>query len=123
MDEAEYCHRIALMHGGRVIALGSPDELKDSFGAAHLLDLETADLLGSMKALQGRQGILDVAVFGSGLHVKVMDAEAAIPEIRAALDTASIPVHSLQPIPPSMEDVFVGLIEGEERSARERATP
>src|SRR5271154_4925003 len=48
MDEAEYCHRIALMYGGRVIALGSPEELKESFGGGHLLNLESSDLLGSM---------------------------------------------------------------------------
>ena len=44
MDEAEYCHRIALMYGGRVIALGSPAELKTSLGEGHLLNLETSDL-------------------------------------------------------------------------------
>ena len=74
MDEAEYCHRIALMYGGRVIALGSPAELKMSLGEGHLLNLESSDLLGSMTALEGRPGILDVAVFGGGLHVKVEDA-------------------------------------------------
>jgi len=45
MDEAEYCHRIALMYGGRMIALGSPAELKRSLGAGHLLNLESSDLL------------------------------------------------------------------------------
>src|SRR5271170_7890416 len=45
MDEAEYCHRIALMYGGRVIALGSPAELKTSLGVGRLLNLETSDLL------------------------------------------------------------------------------
>ena len=45
MDEAEYCHRLALMYGGSVIALGSPAELKTSLGVGHLLNLETSDLL------------------------------------------------------------------------------
>src|SRR5271166_1222792 len=48
MDEAEYCHRIALMYGGRVIALGSPEELKKSLGEGHLLNLVSSDLFGSM---------------------------------------------------------------------------
>src|ERR1700691_434306 len=81
MDEAEYCHRIALMYGGRVIALGSPAELKTSLGAGHLLNLETSDLLNGMAALENQPGILDVAVFGGGLHVKVDDPGAAIPRI------------------------------------------
>jgi ABC-2 type transport system ATP-binding protein len=117
MDEAEYCHRIALMYGGRVIALGSPAELKHDFGEHHLLMLETSDLLGAMKVLQGRQGIVDVAVFGSGLHVKVADEARAIEEIRSALSGAGINIGELAPIPPSMEDVFVGLIEEQERAA------
>src|SRR3984885_7082260 len=73
MDEAEYCHRIALMYGGRMIALGSPAELKQSLGEGRLLYLESSDLMGSMTALAGQPGILDVAVFGGGLPVKVED--------------------------------------------------
>ncbi|MGH9593799.1 MAG: ATP-binding cassette domain-containing protein [Bryobacteraceae bacterium] len=117
MDEAEYCHRIALMYGGRVVALGSPEELKTSFGVGHLLMLESSNLLGAMTALQGRPEILDVAVFGSGLHVKVENAETAEAQIRDALGSASIRVDTLEPIPPSMEDVFVSVIEKEERAA------
>src|ERR1700754_578081 len=79
MDEAEYCHRIALMHGGKMIALGSPEELKTSLGEDHLLNLETSDLLASLALLTGKEGILDVAVFGGGLHVKVDEAKGAIP--------------------------------------------
>jgi|SRR5579863_10422749 len=117
MDEAEYCHRIALMYGGRVIALGSPEELKGSFGVGHLFMLESSNLLGAMTALQGRPEILDVAVFGSGLHVKVASADTAEANIRAALDSASIRVDILDPIAPTMEDVFVSLIEREEKAA------
>jgi len=115
MDEAEYCHRVALMYAGRVIALGSPAELKQNFGARHLLMLETNDLLGAMRALQGGKGIVDVAVFGSGLHVTVVE-ERGIEDIRTVLGAAGIRIDNLEPIPPSMEDVFVGLIEEQERA-------
>ena len=120
MDEAEYCHRVALMYSGRVIALGSPAELKHSFGERHLLMLETSNLLGAMHALQGRKEVVDVAVFGSGLHIKVDDESRAIPEIKSALSSAGIKIGALEPIPPSMEDVFVGLIEEQERAAVSR---
>jgi len=76
--------------------------------------LETPRLLDSMTLLQGREGILDVAVFGGGLHVKVDNDEAAIPRIRATLEQAGIEIRSLEPITPSMEDVFVSLIEQQE---------
>jgi ABC-2 type transport system ATP-binding protein len=117
MDEAEYCHRLALMHGGKIVALGSPEDLKKSIGEGRLLNLESSDLLGSMSALEGKKNILDVAVFGGGLHVKVRDPAAAIPEIRDALHAAGIDVRALDQIAPSMEDVFVSLIEQEEMAA------
>jgi ABC-2 type transport system ATP-binding protein len=117
MDEAEYCHRVALMYGGRIIALGSPAELKTSLGAGSLLNLETSDFLGSMTAIEGQPGILDVAVFGGGLHVKVADPGSAIPRIYQVLKEKGIAVHALDSIVPSMEDVFVGLIEKEEKAA------
>jgi ABC-2 type transport system ATP-binding protein len=117
MDEAEYCHRVALMYGGRIIALGSPEELKHSLGSGHLLNLETSDLLGSMSALEKREGILDVAVFGGGLHVKVDDPAVAIPDIYQALKECGITVIVLDSIMPSMEDVFVSYIEKEEKAA------
>jgi ABC-2 type transport system ATP-binding protein len=117
MDEAEYCNRLALMYGGRVIALGSPAELKTSLGVGHLLNLETSDLLGSMTSLAGQPGILDVAVFGGGLHVKVEDETRAEKTIRQTLGAKGIRIATIEPIPPSMEDVFVSLIEREERAA------
>jgi ABC-2 type transport system ATP-binding protein len=121
MDEAEYCHRVALMYDGRVIALGSPAELKTSLGAGHLLNLESSDLLRSMAVLEGQPGILDVAVFGGGLHIKVEDPAPAIPEIYRALEQADISVIVLDSIVPSMEDVFVSLIEKEEREKEKSA--
>jgi len=117
MDEAEYCHRIALMYGGRTIALGSPEELKESLGGEHLLNLETSDLLESLARLVGHEGILDVAVFGGGLHVKVGDAASGIQTIRAVLAEGHVEIRTLEQIPPSMEDVFVSLIEQQERAA------
>src|ERR1022692_2972246 len=117
MDEAEYCHRLALMYGGRIIALGTPGELKQSLQGHYLLRLEVSDILSSMKALEKLDGVSDVAVFGGGLHVTVADVSLAIPKIRAALQQAGITITVLEAIEPSMEDVFVAMIEQEERKA------
>src|SRR6516165_12061335 len=73
MDEAEYCHRLALMYRGKVIALGSPHQLKASLEGHHIFDLESSDTLGAMTALEGRPGVIEVAVFGGGLHVTLAD--------------------------------------------------
>ncbi|HLJ18223.1 MAG TPA: ATP-binding cassette domain-containing protein [Bryobacteraceae bacterium] len=115
MDEAEYCHRLALMYRGKVIALGPPAQLKGTLASRHLLQLETSDLLETMRALDGQPGILEVAVFGGGLHVSVDDSDAAMPRIRETLSSHSLSITSLERIQPSMEDVFVALIEDEDR--------
>lgn len=115
MDEAEYCHRLALMYRGAMIALGTPAELKRDLGGFALLQLETSNLLGAIDQLEGQSEIDDVAVFGSGLHVRVRNAERASVAIRERLDAAGIAVERLERIQASMEDVFVGLIEAEER--------
>jgi ABC-2 type transport system ATP-binding protein len=117
MDEAEYCHRLALMYRGKVTALGTPAELKQSLGSHHLLLLQVSDIVSSMKLLESVPGATDVAVFGGGLHVTVENDESAIPQIRQVLESAGIQVPILEPIEPSLEDVFVAMIEREERKA------
>jgi drug efflux transport system ATP-binding protein len=111
MEEAEYCHRLALMFAGRVIALGSPQELKDQLRGRHLLELISSDVFESMSVASAQPGVLDVAVFGGGLHITVEDEAAAIAGIGGALAKKGIAVERLEPIEPSMEDVFVAMIE------------
>jgi ABC-2 type transport system ATP-binding protein len=117
MDEAEYCHRLALMYRGRIIALGQPAALKKELHSHHLMYLDSSDLVESMKVLEKEQGILDVAVFGAGLHLSVQSLEGATLRVRQALGQRGIEVRRLEVIAPSMEDVFVALIEEEERKA------
>ncbi|PWT97855.1 MAG: multidrug ABC transporter ATP-binding protein [Terriglobia bacterium] len=117
MDEAENCHRLALMHGGKVIALGAPDELKRNLDSHSLLRLDTPAPLDTMRALEQVPGVLDVAIFGGGLHVVVDHPQETMERIRGQLTNQGIEVRRLEQIPPSLEDVFVGLIEAQERKA------
>lgn len=115
MDEAEYCHRLALMYRGRVIALGAPSELRAGLSTHMLVQLDTSAPLDTMRALENVPGILDVAVFGGGLHVAVTELEPGVEAIRTRLAAQNIKIHRLEKIQPSLEDVFVALIEAEER--------
>jgi ABC-2 type transport system ATP-binding protein len=115
MDEAEYCHRLALMYRGRVIALGAPAELRTGLSTHTLLHLDTSAPLDTMKALEHAPGIGDVAVFGGGLHVTVEDLESGTHAIRSRLSAEGIKIHRLEKILPSLEDVFVAMIEAEEK--------
>lgn len=121
MDEAEYCHRLALMYQGRVVALGTPDELKHSLESHVLFEVEPDDLLGAMDVLASMEGLSDVAVFGSGLHVTARAAESGESSIRTALDNAKVGSRGLRRIRPSMEDVFVAVIEEEDRRRKKGA--
>jgi ABC-2 type transport system ATP-binding protein len=117
MDEAEYCHRLALMYRGRVIALGTPAELRAGLSTHVLFQLDTSAPLETMRVLEQAPGILDVAVFGGGLHVAVSQLESGGATIRDRLAAAKIEVHRLETIQPSLEDVFVALIEEEEKKS------
>jgi len=115
--EAEYCHRLALMYRGKVIALGTPEDLKNGLSSHILLNLETGDPLETMRALEGVEGVSDVAVFGAGLHVTVYDPASGPARVRERLGARQIAVNRLERIQPSMEDVFVAMIEAEEKRA------
>ena len=69
----------------------------------------------TLRALEALPGVLDIAIFGRGLHVMVDDLDATSARIRQALAAKNIAVESLERITPSMEDVFVTLIEAEDR--------
>ncbi|MCS6805575.1 MAG: ABC transporter ATP-binding protein [Acidobacteriota bacterium] len=116
MDEAEYCHRLALMYRGRIIALDAPSALKTLLPSDRLVYLLSSDLRASLKALEQTEGILDMAVFGDGLHITVEHAATAIEQIRHTLDRSGIQIERLELIEPSMEDVFVAMIEQQERT-------
>lgn len=117
MDEAEYCHRLALMYRGRVIAEGTPDELRSELEGHHPLIVELSDIIDGMKALEEVPGIIDISLSGAGLRVIAEDPNRAEGLIADALVSAGVPLRSLRRVPPSMEDVFVARIEQEERKA------
>ncbi len=110
MDEAEYCHRAALINQGRLIAIGSPDELKRTALGGELLLLECDSLGPTLAALQQAPDVLDASVFGNALHVLVRDADRSLTELPAFLEQKGLRATNLERIKPSLEDVFVQLI-------------
>jgi ABC-2 type transport system ATP-binding protein len=110
MDEAEYCHRAALINQGRLVAIGSPEELKRTALGGELLLAECDKLGPVLGALQRAPGVRDCSVFGSALHVLVANAERSLAELPAYLEARGLGVNSLVRIKPSLEDVFVQLI-------------
>ena len=112
MEEAEYCHRLALMNRGRLIALDTPANVRRLMQEP-LLEIVTADGPGVARALQGRSGVAEAAMFGRAVHVTVENAEAAARELPAFLASRGLPVERVHTIEPSLEDVFVALVRRE----------
>jgi ABC-2 type transport system ATP-binding protein len=109
MEEAEYCNRLALIFRGKMVALGTPSELKRNSMKGELLLVECEPLGKAVEVLQSAPGVLDAAVFGNALHLVVMDAAAAIPQVETYLKQHDITVGSIEKIRPTLEDVFVSV--------------
>ncbi len=112
MDEAEYCNRLALMYRGKLVALGTPTELKLGSVKGDLLLVEPDALGRALEILKALPVVRDSAVFGSALHLVVNDAGEATPLVRAALERAGVAVRRISHIRPSLEDAFVALTSG-----------
>ena len=109
MEEAEYCHRLALMNRGKLVALDTPPALKRKLGAP-ILEVRAGAGPDALEALQGDPAVVAVGLFGRALHVTTTDAAAGERAVRERLAAANIPLEGIRPIPPSLEDVFVALV-------------
>ncbi len=86
MEEAEYCNRLALIYRGRMVALGTPSELKQRHMKGELLLIAAEPLGAALEALQAAPGVHDAAVFGNALHVVVESAAASSAPLRVFLE-------------------------------------
>ncbi|NLT23027.1 MAG: ABC transporter ATP-binding protein [Syntrophorhabdus sp.] len=109
LDEAEYCDRLALIYRGRIIAEGRPDVMKKEHMEKDVLEVSVTAVVEALDVL-GERGF-DAALFGNVIHATVDDAATAIPVVRSSLESAGIAVLDVTVVPPSLEDVFVSLIE------------
>lgn len=112
MDEAEHCDRLGMIYRGRLIALGSSAELKQRFAGGTLLEVAVQDPMRGLEVLAQNTETGEVAVFGRHLHVVMQQPVAEATEtVREVLTAAGLDAATLEPITPSLEDVFVALVE------------
>ena len=123
MDEAEYCDRLALIYRGRLIALGTPEQLKRERMPEDVLALAVERPVEALELLAGLPRVREAALFGNLLHAVVHDAGREAPGVRAALEGAGHRVEWMEEILPSLEDVFVSLIKAEDREEERSAEP
>jgi ABC-2 type transport system ATP-binding protein len=121
MDEAEYCDRIGLIYRGELIALGTPELLKTQWMQEDVLECLCERPQEAMETLENLSGVREAALFGKGIHIVVEDAAKAIENIQHSLTEHGFKIFQIGKIIPSLEDVFVSLIEARDRAEQPQA--
>ncbi len=120
LDEAERCHRIALTHEGRLLACGTPAEVKRLMGGA-IVEVYASEPRRASQVLRERLGAGSVGLFGDRIHVVVEDPERGTGDVEAALRPAGLEVRAIRRVEPTLEDVFISVVARQNRGdGRER---
>ncbi len=116
LDEAERCHRLALLHNGRLLFCDEPDNLKAQMPGA-VLSIISAEGRRLRDELRHASGVTGTVLVGDAIHVFVDDAERRLREIRERLDADGVQYAEIAEVPPTIEDLFVTATTGERQAA------
>jgi ABC-2 type transport system ATP-binding protein len=111
LDEAEHCYRLALMHAGRIAAMGTVQELKAIFADRTVIEVRTPSPMEALRALDDLAPVERASLFGAALHVRLKPGARDIQAVRARLESQGIAVESIGIVQPSLEDVFMDVVE------------
>jgi ABC-2 type transport system ATP-binding protein len=111
LDEAEHCHRLALMHAGKLLALGTVEELRAIFSDRAVLEVGCPRPIEALEQLGQQSWVLESSIFGTRLHVVVQLAEEGRRRTLELLEAAGNVPAEVEPVVPSLEDVFLHTIE------------
>ncbi|MFH1908876.1 MAG: ATP-binding cassette domain-containing protein [Chloroflexota bacterium] len=114
MDEAEHCNTLGLIYNGRLIAHGSPADLRSNMRAGQMLEVACPEPLRALRRVREMDGVIGAGLFGDRVHVLVEDANRLTRDIQSAFASEGHPARHIAPIPFSLEDLFVVFIEMEE---------
>jgi ABC-2 type transport system ATP-binding protein len=107
LDEAEHCHRIAIIQAGVLAALGTVSELKETFANRPILEVRSPNPVRAMQALDGMPEVEKTSIFGTAVHAVLRAGDAALPVIESRLHGAGVDAQSCALVEPSLEDVFL----------------
>ncbi len=109
LDEAERCHRVALLNRGKLLFCDTPANLKANMKKS-VLSITSPEPRRLRSELEHADGISSLVLTGDGLHVVVDEASRRIPEFEARLKRAGVPFDAIQQVAPSIEDLFVDAV-------------
>jgi ABC-2 type transport system ATP-binding protein len=119
MDEAERCTQIGLIYAGKMIASGTPADIK-ALVPGHVLEFTPGDSAAALSLINGMKGILEVQTYGEKLHVFVDELAQRKVQIEAALSAAGISHNELRPIETRMEEAFISLVQRQKLLAQDQ---
>jgi ABC-2 type transport system ATP-binding protein len=111
LDEAEHCHRIAVISAGTLAALGTTHELRRVFADRPIVEFRAPQPVLLMRALDRLPGIEKTTLFGTAVHAVLQSRAVAIDSVVAQLRADGHVITSVQPVEPSLEDVFLDVVE------------
>jgi ABC-2 type transport system ATP-binding protein len=115
MDEAENCNRMVLIYHGTIIAMGTPAQMKTENMKNEVLEIILPDSQNWLEKISELDGVKETALFGSNIHAVAYDSSKATAAIKVFLEKEKLAGSSVNKIIPSLEDVFVSLIEEYDR--------
>jgi ABC-2 type transport system ATP-binding protein len=111
LDEAEHCHRIAIIHAGKIAAIGSTAELKRVFADRAILEIQSANPVEAMRILDAMAEVEKTSIFGTAVHAVVKAGRPAVADtLKRRLDQDHVQVTGIAPVEPSLEDVFLDVV-------------
>jgi len=112
LDEAEHCNRVAIMHAGRLAALGTTGELKETFGDRVIVEVHAGNPVEAMRLLDAMPEVEKTSVFGTAVHAVLKgDRDSGTAAIARRLERSGMRVAGIAPVQPSLEDVFLEVVE------------
>ncbi len=111
LDEAEYCHRLALIHAGRLAALGTTTELKEVFADRRILEIRAPRPVEIMRALDAIEEVEESSLFGTAVHAVLRSRALGPADVAARLAAAGLEAGAVEQVQPSLEDVFLDVVE------------
>ena len=111
LDEAERCHRVALIHAGKLAAIGTTSEVKRIFEGRPILEIRGDQTVELMRALDGMAEVEKTSLFGTAVHAVLRHRSIAPEVIVGRLSAAGLKVDSATEVLPSLEDVFLDVVE------------
>jgi ABC-2 type transport system ATP-binding protein len=111
LDEAEHCHRIAIIHAGSLAAIGTSHELKQVFADRPIVEIHSPRPVELMRALDRMEDVQKTTIFGTAVHAVLKPGRSDVARLREQLHRQNLEVTAIDHVLPSLEDVFLEVVE------------